>query len=95
MNLKINVDTFDMKVYNSIQNECQEGENTMRLDRTQLDIAVANAGVPSYRQLAQLVGCSAQNLSVIINRGTCKPMTAVKIAHALRVPVESIIRKEE
>lgn len=67
----------------------------MKLDRTQLDIAVANAGVPSYRQLAQRVGCSAQNLSVILNRGSCKPATAGKIAAALGVPVESIVRKEE
>lgn len=66
----------------------------MKLDRTQLDIAVANAGVPSYRQLAQRVGCSAQNLSVILNRGSCKPATAGKIAEALGVPVESIVRKE-
>ncbi len=66
----------------------------MKLDRTQLDIAVANAGVPSYRQLAQRVGCSAQNLSVILNRGSCKPATAGKIAAALGVPVESIVRKE-
>lgn len=66
----------------------------MRLDRTQLDIAIANAGVPSYRQLAQRVGCSAQNLSVILNRGSCKPATAGKIAAALGVSVESIVRKE-
>lgn len=66
----------------------------MKLDRTKLDIAVANAGVPSYRQLAQRVGCSAQNLSVILNRGSCKPATAGKIAAALGVPVESIVRKE-
>lgn len=66
----------------------------MRIDRTQLDIAIANAGVPSYRQLAMRVGCSAQNLSVILNRGSCKPATAGKIAAALGVPVESIVRKE-
>lgn len=66
----------------------------MRLDRTQLDIAIANAGVPSYRQLAMRVGCSAQNLSVILNRGSCKPATAGKIAAALGVSVESIVRKE-
>lgn len=66
----------------------------MKLDRTQLDIAVANAGIPSYRQLAQQIGCSAQNLSVILTRGSCKPATAGKIAAALCVPVENIIRKE-
>lgn len=66
----------------------------MKLDRTQIDVALANAGVPSYRQLAQRVGCSAQNLSVILNRGRCKPVTAGKIAQALGVPVENIIKRE-
>lgn len=66
----------------------------MKLDRTRLDIAVANSGVTSYRQLAERIGCSAQNLSVILGRGSCKPVTAGKIAAALDVPVESIVRKE-
>lgn len=66
----------------------------MKLDRTRLDIAVANAGLPSYRQLAKRMGCSPQNLSTIINRGTCMPVTAGKIAQALEVPVESIVMKE-
>lgn len=66
----------------------------MKIDRTKLDIAVANAGLSSYRRLAERVGCSAQNLSVILNRGSCKPVTAGKIAQALGVSVESIVRKE-
>ena len=66
----------------------------MKLDRSKLDIAVANAGVPSYRQLAQQIGCSAQNLSAILSRSSCKPVTAGKIAQALGVPVDSIIKKE-
>lgn len=66
----------------------------MKIDRTKLDIAIANAGLSSYRHLAERVGCSAQNLSVILSRGSCKPVTAGKIAQALGVPVESIIRKE-
>lgn len=66
----------------------------MKLDRTNLDIAMANAGFPSYRQLAFRIGCSAQNLSVILNRGSCMPITAGKIAQALGVPVESIVQKE-
>ena len=66
----------------------------LKLDRTQIDVALANAGVPSYRHLAQQIGCSAQNLSVILNRGRCKPVTAGKIAQALGVPVENIIKRE-
>lgn len=65
----------------------------MKLDRTKLDIAVANAGFPSYRQFAQRIGCSAQNLSVILSRGTCKPVTAGKIARALGVDVSEIVEE--
>lgn len=67
----------------------------MNLDRNKIDIAIANAGIPSYRQLAQRVGCSAQNLSVILNRGSCKPATVGKIAAALGVPVESIVKEAD
>lgn len=70
------------------------GVKPLKLDRTQIDVALANAGVPSYRHLAQQIGCSAQNLSVILNRGRCKPVTAGKIAQALGVPVENIIKRE-
>lgn len=65
----------------------------MKLNRTKLDIAVANAGLPSYRRLAQRIGCSAQNLSVILSRGTCKPVTAGKIARALGVDVAEIMEE--
>lgn len=67
----------------------------MTLDRILLDVAIAKSGIQSYKQLAQRIGCSAQNLSVIIGRGTCKPATAGKIAQALGVPVENIIKMED
>ena len=66
----------------------------MKFDREQVDIAMANADIASYCQLAKRMGCSAQNLSVVLNRGSCKPVTVGKIARALGVPVESIVRKE-
>lgn len=67
----------------------------MKFDRTMVDIAMANKGVYSYGNLAELVGCSAQNLSAILNRNNCKPATAAKLARALGVPVESIVAKED
>lgn len=36
-----------------------------------------------------------QNLSIIKRRGSCSPMTAVKIAAALGVDVTEIIQEEE
>lgn len=66
----------------------------MKLSRELVDIAVAQSDCSSYRELARRMGCSAQNLSVILSRGSCKPVTAGKIAKALGVPVENIIRKE-
>lgn len=66
----------------------------MKFDRELVDIAIAQSDVASYRELARRMGCSVQNLSVILKRGSCKPVTAGKIAQALGVSVESIIRKE-
>lgn len=66
----------------------------MKFDRELVDIAIAQSDVASYRELARRMGCSAQNLSVILKRGSCKPVTAGKIAQALGVPVENIVRKE-
>lgn len=66
----------------------------MKFDRELVDIAIAQSDVTSYSELARRMGCSVQNLSVILKRGSCKPVTAGKIAQALGVSVESIIRKE-
>lgn len=46
-------------------------------------------------QLAEKAGMNRQNLSIIKRRGSCSPMTAVKIAAALGVDVTEIIEKEE
>jgi len=46
-------------------------------------------------QLAEKAGINRQNLSIIKRRGSCSPMTAVKIAAALGVDVTEIIQEEE
>lgn len=63
----------------------------MRINRGFVDIALAKSGLSSYAQLAGKMGCSAKNLSAILNRGTCRPATAGKIANALEVPVEDLV----
>lgn len=45
-------------------------------------------------QLAENSGVSRQSLSVILNRGTCTPKTANKIARGLGIDVTEIIKEE-
>ena len=63
----------------------------MKINRTSVDIALSRSDLGSYTELARRMGCSAQNLSVILNRGSCRPATAGKIAAALGVPLEEVI----
>lgn len=65
----------------------------MKINRTRLDVAMLNANLGSYAEVARRMGCSAQNLSVILNRGSCKPATAGKIAAALGVPLEDLLEE--
>lgn len=65
----------------------------MKINRTSVDVALSRPGLGSYSELARQMGCSAQNLSVILNRGSCKPATAAKIAAALGVPLEDLLEE--
>lgn len=65
----------------------------MKINRTRLDVAMLNANLGSYAEVARRMGCSAQNLSAILNRGSCKPATAAKIAAALGVPLEDLLKE--
>lgn len=44
--------------------------------------------------LAERCGLSRQNLSTILGRGTCEPVTAGKLAKGLGVPVSEIVKEE-
>ena len=46
-------------------------------------------------QLAMKADISRQTLCIVKKCGRCKPATAGKIADALGVPVESILKKED
>ena len=65
----------------------------MKINRTSVDVALSKSDLGSYAGLARRMGCSAQNLSVILNRGSCKPATAGKIAAALGVPLEELLER--
>lgn len=47
----------------------------------------------TLKELANLAGINPQNLSVILHRGTCRPVTAGRIASALNIPVEQIVKE--
>lgn len=66
----------------------------MKISRKKIEVLQAQHGY-NYSQLAEVVGVSRQNLSAILGRGTCRPDTAGKIAHALGVDPADIIKEEE
>ena len=45
------------------------------------------------KKLATVCGISAQNISTVLRRGTCTPVTAGKLAAGLGVPVAEIIKE--
>lgn len=65
----------------------------MTLNTTNIQIRQGELGL-TYAALAARCGMSRQNVSTVIRRGTCHPVTAAKLAKALEVPVIEIIRKE-
>lgn len=63
----------------------------MLIDRKQIEIILAQQGI-SKAVLAKRCGVSRQNISTIVQRGTCSPKTAGKLAVGLGVPVQEIIK---
>ena len=44
--------------------------------------------------LAERIGMKPQNLSSILTRGSCNPVTAARIAEGLGVDIADIVREE-
>lgn len=65
----------------------------MRIDRVKLIAEMARQDITSI-QLAEKAGVSRVTVSALRCGKTCTSETATKIAAALGVPVESIVRKE-
>ena len=65
----------------------------MRIDRVKLITEMAKQEITSIR-LAEMAGLSRVSVSAVWLGKACAPTTAEKIATALGVSVESIIRKE-
>ena len=47
----------------------------------------------TMKSLAENIGMKPQNLSLVLNRGSCNPITAAKIAAGLGVHVSEIIKE--
>ena len=66
----------------------------MKVSVTKIEMLLANHGM-TKKALAEQSGISRQNISTIVRRGTCEPITAGKLAKGLGVAIEEIIEKED
>jgi len=66
----------------------------MTISRDKVELLATAKGMNST-QLAAASGISRQNLSTVKTRGTCNPLTVVKIANALGVNASEILAKEK
>jgi len=71
-------------------NDKMKGSEKMKLNKTKLLIALANACMNPY-DLCKAVGMQYQNYRRIANGGNCKPATVGKIAKALNVDVTELL----
>lgn len=65
----------------------------MKISREKIELLQARKGITQLK-LSELSGISRQNLSTVKLRGTCRPETAGKLAHALGVDPADIIESE-
>lgn len=64
----------------------------MRIDRIKLITEMARRDITQL-QLAKLTGASRATISGVQNGRSCSSKTAVKIADALKVPLEELLEK--
>ncbi len=64
----------------------------MTINAQYIETRLAELGL-TKKALATSCGISAQNVSTIIRRGTCTPVTAGKLAAGLGIPVADIIKE--
>lgn len=61
----------------------------MKLDILKIEIFLAENGL-SKSEYAKRCNISRQNISTILRRGSCEPVTAGKLAKGLGIPVGEI-----
>ena len=68
----------------------------MRFNSDKVELAMNSAGINTYGEFAKRMGCSRQNLSVILTRGSCSFSNVCKMAEILNVgPEEIAVIKED
>ena len=65
----------------------------MNVDRRKIEIFLAENGL-SKSEFAKRCNISRQNVSTILKRGSCEPITAGKLARGLGVPVSEIVTEQ-
>ena len=66
----------------------------MNINATKIELLRAEQNLTNAA-LAERCGISRQNISTIVRRGTCNPITASKLAAGLGVPVQDIVAAKE
>lgn len=66
----------------------------MRINSNKIEMLLAQQCM-TKTALAKRCGIARNNISTIVRRGTCEPLTAGKLATGLGVSIESIVKKEE
>lgn len=64
----------------------------MKISKRQIQFYMAEQKVTA-KKLAERIGMLPQNLSSILSRGSCQPMTAARIADGLGVTVMDIVEE--
>lgn len=65
----------------------------MRISKHKIKILMAKQELTT-KALAEKMNAQANNLSTILMRETCRPETAARIANALGVQLEEIVRED-
>lgn len=65
----------------------------MKLNIARIKLMMAEDAL-TITAISEKCGVSRQNVSTILTRGTCTPITAGKLARGLGVPVKEIILEE-
>lgn len=67
----------------------------MRINRDRIKLAMAEQGINTFAELADRMGCSRQNLSVIMTRGSCSVANLARLAHILGLQPKDIAIMED
>lgn len=65
----------------------------MRIDSIKIKLLLAEREM-TQSDLAEKCGLARQNISITLSRGTCSPAKAAKLAAALGVPAQEIIKED-